>query len=193
MSDGKIILVRHGETEANRAGCFAASDDIKLTGMGHDQAHQLALTIQNQFNPTRLFSSSFKRARQTAAIIARQLRLPVEVLDGVQERNFGCLKGQRYCHMGEMMKADSNYDTRRRWMWIPEEGESLEQVQIRAVGALASVAELYPEEEIVIVSHGAVMETIAAHLANNWDTACVPPNCGMLIVGCSALPSSFRS
>ncbi|MCU1261186.1 MAG: Phosphoglycerate mutase [Bryobacterales bacterium] len=185
--EARIILVRHGETEANRLGCFAASEDIALTDTGREQAEELALKIQTQFRPHKVISSAFHRARQTAVIIARQLGLPVEVIPGIQERDFGCLRGEPYERMGGIMRKDNLYDPERRWLWAPEGGESLEEVRLRAIGALEKIQTCYPQEEVVVVSHGAVMESVVAHLANNWKTACVPPNCGMVLVESGSL------
>jgi broad specificity phosphatase PhoE len=47
-SAGRIILIRHGETEANRSRCFADSDDIPLTDTGRSQSHALALRLSRE-------------------------------------------------------------------------------------------------------------------------------------------------
>lgn len=184
---GRIILVRHGETEANRIGSFAASEDIALTNTGREQAEELALKIQTQFRPHKVFSSAFLRARQTAGIVAHRLGLPVEVIPGIQERDFGCLRGQPYERMGGLMRNDTLYDPERRWLWAPAGGESLEEVRARAIGALEKIQTCYPRKEVVVVSHGAVMESVLAHLAGDWKAACVPPNCGMVLVESGSL------
>jgi broad specificity phosphatase PhoE len=185
--EGRIILVRHGETEANRLGYFAVSDDIPLTVKGREQARALALSIQQQFSARKVFSSEFRRARQTAEVIAGQLGLQVEVIPGIHERNFGALKGQPYREMGCMMRNDASYDPRKRSLWAPENGESLESVRLRAVAALQNVLTLSDGKDIVVVSHGAVMESIAAHLSEDWESASVPQNCGILLIERSRL------
>src|ERR1700759_3478401 len=103
---GRIILERHGETDANRSGCFADSDQIPLTDAGRRQAEDAARRLAADFCPRRLLSSSFARARETSGIIARTLGLEVEVIEGIHERDFGCLKGHPYARLGEMMAAD---------------------------------------------------------------------------------------
>lgn len=179
---GRIILVRHGETEANRIGCFAASEDIQLTDLGRQQAEEVASSLERQFQPSMVYSSRFHRARQTAEIIAARFGLPVQTLPGVHERDFGCLKGEPYRHMGAMMKSDTAYDPEKRWLWAPHGGESLETVRARAIVALEALQTLHPRTDVVVVSHGAVMETVAAHLSGDWTTAHVPPNCGLIVI-----------
>jgi probable phosphoglycerate mutase len=132
-------------------------------------------------------SSEFLRARQTAELIGEQLGLQFEVISGIHERNFGALKGQPYLKMGGMMQNDASYDPRKRWLWAPEKGESLESVRLRAVIALQNTEAAAEGEDVVVVSHGAVMESIAAHLSDDWENASVPQNCGIMLIERSRL------
>ncbi len=177
-----IILVRHGETEANRLKCFAASDDIELTDVGRQQAHEQGRAIRARFHPARVYSSEFTRALQTAEIVARELGLTVEVLPGIHERDFGSLRGAPYHEMGALMRSDRDYDAAKRWLWTPPGGESLDAVQRRALAALQAVGANCGGEAVVVVSHGAVMEAVSAALSGDWGMASVPQNCEMLVI-----------
>jgi broad specificity phosphatase PhoE len=186
QTSGKILLVRHGETDANRLRCFAESDEIFLTGAGERQAQELAARLAASFRPHALFSSPFVRARQTGEIIARTLKIPSDVIAGLHERDFGCLKGQPYGRLGEMMSADILCDPARSWMWTPPGGESLDDVRRRAMAAIDNLRELYPAKELIVVSHGAVIQSICAHITGQWTEKSVPPNCGMVVIGYEA-------
>jgi broad specificity phosphatase PhoE len=163
-SKSQIILVRHGETEANVRGCFADSDDIPLTEAGRIQSGDLARRLSREFCPQVVVSSTFLRARQTSGIIADELGLETEAIAGIQERNFGCLRGLPYERLGV---SDPQ--------WSPEGGESLNDVRRRAIEAIESLRDRYPDEEIVMVTHGGVIQAVCGH-------ASVPPNCGLVIV-----------
>lgn len=179
-AEGKVILVRHGETEANRRKCFAESDDIPLTETGRRQAHELAARLAHEFRPQILCSSEFARARETSAIIAGVHGLQPETIPGIHERNFGCLKGHPYDRMVEAMSADPFYDATRSWQWTPAGGESLDDVRRRAIAALGAARARYPGKDIVIVCHGAVIQAICAHIDGKWSESFVPPNCGLV-------------
>jgi broad specificity phosphatase PhoE len=174
----KIILIRHGETEANRKRCFAESSEIPLTDAGRHQARALASYLAANFQPGVLLSSEFLRAWQTSEIIADALHLKAEVIAGIHERDFGCLKGLPYSGLGEMMLLNAAVP----WMWSPPGGESLHQVQQRAVAAIELLRVRYPEQEVVLVSHGAVIQAICAHITGEWTEASVPPNCGIVVI-----------
>ncbi|HEX4133886.1 MAG TPA: histidine phosphatase family protein [Bryobacteraceae bacterium] len=175
---GRIILIRHGETEANRLRCFADSDDIPLTETGRSQSHALALRLSREFRAQVLICSPFRRAQETGEIIGRVLGLTVETLRGIQERDFGCLRGQPYEHLGAR-KSSAGHDP----SWSPEGGESLNDVRRRAIEAIESLRNRYPDQEIVVVCHGAVIQAICAHIAGEWIEGSVPSNCGFVTIG----------
>lgn len=179
---GRIILVRHGETDANRQRCFADSDDIPLTDTGRNQARELALRLSREFRPEVLVSSEFLRARQTSEIIADVLGLSTEAIRGIHERDFGCLKGYPYERLGEMM-AHSGVEP---WKWSPRGGESLDDVRRRAMEAIEALRVRYPRREIVVVCHGAVIQGICAHITGKWSETSVPANCGLVTIGYEA-------
>jgi broad specificity phosphatase PhoE len=171
-----IILVRHGETDANLRRCFADSDNIPLTDLGRLQARELAARLSREFRPEVLVSSHFLRARQTSEIIANALGLTPEPIQGIHERDFGSLKGHPYERLGE---AASLADP---WLWSPPGGESLDDVRRRAMAAIEALRLRYPVREIVVVTHGAVILSICGHITGRLLETSVPPNCGIATI-----------
>ena len=179
---GRLILVRHGESTANRDRCFTITDDVPLTDLGRQQASETALRIARRFAPASVISSTFARARETAQIIAAELRLETEVVADLHERNFGCLKGQPYEAFTELVLHDPVYDPAKDWLWRPEGGESHEDVRSRVITVIEEVRMRYLDQDVVVVSHGAVMRSVWAHLAGTWQDAYLPPNGGIVLV-----------
>jgi broad specificity phosphatase PhoE len=183
---GKLIFVRHGETDANRERIFAISDDIPLNETGRRQAYESATRIAKRFCPQRVLSSYFLRARQSAEIIAKELELPLGIFDGIHERDLGCLKGEPYEKELELAEQDPEYDSSRKWLWRPLGGESFEDVRLRVGDALEALRQQYGGEEVVVVTHGGVMLSLWSHLANSWEGAEAPANCGLILVSYDA-------
>ena len=52
----------------------------------------------------------------------------------------------------------------------------------RVAPILDRVARDYPDDEIIIVSHGGVMRSVWAHVTGKWEGAHVPPNCGIVLI-----------
>jgi broad specificity phosphatase PhoE len=178
----RIVLVRHGETEANVRGHFAESDEIPLTENGRLQARSLALRLARDFNPSALISSTFLRARQTSDILARVLGLNPEVIAGIHERNFGSLRGHPYSRVAEFMSADDLGDPDKVRTWRPEGGESLEDVRRRAIAALEDLRVRYAGRQILVVCHGAVIRSICSHITGEWGENYILPNCAAVVI-----------
>jgi len=175
---GKLIMVRHGESEGNAIRRFTTSGDAKITELGRRQAHEAALKIKLTFKPTLVIASTFARARETGRIIAGVLRIPIEYEAEFREQSLGDLAGQPY----ESVANDPTFDPKRSWVWRAPGGKSHEDVLRRVAPVIDRVARQYPNDEIVIVSHGGVMRSVWAHVTGKWENAHVPPNCGIVVI-----------
>ncbi len=141
---GKLIMVRHGESEGNRDRRFTSSPEVPITELGRQQALDAAHRIAIKFKPRLVISSPYRRARQTSEIIAGELGLPIEVVHDLHERDLGVLKGQSYDLLRDLAGQDSGYDPKRGWLWRPEGGESYEDVRKRVIVAIEDIRRRYP-------------------------------------------------
>ncbi len=92
------------------------------------------------------------------------------------------LKGQPWHQHAALTAADPNYDEEREWLWRPPGGESYEDVRQRVMPVLESLRSRHAAEELVIVSHGAVMRAIWSQLTGAWINSFIPSNCALLLV-----------
>jgi len=177
---GRLILVRHGESEGNRARRFSRDPDIALTDTGVEQARTSGLLIARHFRPSSIVASSYHRARHTARIIAETIGFGGEVLvePDLRERAIGELAGAPY----NAMREHPEYDVARFWEWRPAGGESLLDVQLRAAPVLTRLTARHPGEDVVVVSHGGVMLALCAHVEGGWTRPRVARNCEVLVV-----------
>jgi broad specificity phosphatase PhoE len=175
---GKLIMVRHGESEGNAIRRFTMSGEAKITDLGRRQALEAAQRIKQMFQPILVIASTFARARETGLIIAAELGIPIEYEAEFREMSLGDLAGKPY----ESIANDPTFDPKRSWLWRAPNGESHEDVLKRVAPVLDRVAAKYPDDEIVIVSHGGVMRAVWAHVTGSWENAHVPPNCGIVVI-----------
>jgi broad specificity phosphatase PhoE len=176
---GRLILVRHGESEGNRERRFTTTPSVPLTERGRAQARAVARRIARSFKPELVVASPYARARETAGIIAQALGLAFEIEPNLFERRFGSLAGESY----DVETAALAFDPSARWEWRPPGGgESFADVQTRIAPVLSRLARENPDRELVIVSHGAVMLTAWIHLTGVIAGAGVPSNCGIVLV-----------
>src|SRR5262245_49284595 len=121
---GRLLLIRHGESEGNRDRVFTRTPDVPLTPIGRQQARETAEFLRKRYAPTLLVSSPFTRAQQTAEIIGEVLGLSPSIDDDLQERSYGEYAGLPYD------TARPQFDPNAYWSWRPPGGETLEEVVV---------------------------------------------------------------
>jgi broad specificity phosphatase PhoE len=175
----KLILVRHGESLGNRDRIYAVSPhDLPLTELGYRQAQHAAQRIAELFQPRLVVTSAYRRASETARIIAGVLGQPLEFESNLHEREFGAHRGRSY----DSFLTEPDYDPQRPWAWKPQGGESYEDVRARVGPILDRLAAAHAGTDVVVVSHGGVMACLWAYVTGSWENAHVPPNCGIVLV-----------
>jgi len=176
---GRLVLVRHGESEGNRDRVFTLTPEVPITARGADQARASGRVIRERYRPAHLVSSPFLRARQTAAIVAETLghAREIEIVPDLRERSYGALAGAP----GDTPRPD--LDPARYWEWCPPGGESLDEVARRVGAALDALVQAWPSDDVVVVSHGGVMLALHKHVQGAWGTPRqVTRNAGIVVV-----------
>ncbi len=154
----RIILVRHGQTEWNRVERFRGQIDLALNKVGQAQARKVATRLA-EVPITAVYSSPLRRAMETAQPTAQKLGLPVIPLPGLMDINYGEWQGQT---PGEVSQRYP--DLYQQWLDAPHtvrfpQGESLEDVRLRAVAALQKVISQH-HGPILLVAHQVVNKVL---------------------------------
>ena len=96
-----ILLARHGETDWNVERRIQGNTDIPLNENGIRQAHSLSSYLEREQREkgvplSFVFTSPLKRAEETAEIVGKRLAVPVEVIPGLEEMDFGVCEGKSW-------------------------------------------------------------------------------------------------
>jgi len=177
---GRLLLVRHGQSEGNEVLQFSVSPDILLTPRGEEQARAAGRRIAERFRPSVFVASPYRRARNTAELIAAEVGHagPIRIEHDLRERSIGELAGAPY----DAMHTHPTYRADRFWEWRPGGGESLEDVAVRAGAVLDRLAEEHRGLDVVVVSHGGTMLALCARIEREWARARVARNCELVVV-----------
>ena len=174
---GRLLLIRHGESEGNRDRVFTRTPEVPLTPTGRQQARETAQFVRERYEPALLVSSPFTRARQTAEIIGEVLGLQHSVEEDLRERSYGEYAGLPYD------TVRPQFDSKAYWDWRPPGGETLEEVAVRVGRALDRISASAHHHDVVVVSHGAVMMALWRHVTGEWAMpGRVVRNAGILLV-----------
>jgi len=160
---GKLILVRHGESELNKANLFFGQLDPELTKEGVIQAEKTKEILKDA-KYSEIYTSPLKRAKKTAEIININ-NLEIRESNSLKELNFGILEGLAY---EEILKKypDSAKEWEENWeTYNYETGESVEELQIRVIEFIESLD--LENKNIVVVCHFGVISCIFSHYFSN--------------------------
>jgi broad specificity phosphatase PhoE len=146
-----ILLVRHGETDANAARILQRPD-VPLNQRGIRQAEQLARRLI-AYGFAHVICSDLLRARMTAAPLAAHSGSSIEETPLLQERNFGDLRGTPY---GEVAENPFGPD------FAPPNGEDWPTFHARVAAAFALIVHRSRRVNgtLVVVTHGLVCRAL---------------------------------
>jgi Fructose-2,6-bisphosphatase len=155
----KLILVRHAETEWNRLGRCQGFADLELNDNGRKQVKELAKSLREKTISV-VYSSDLRRAVDTAKAIADYHGLGVKVDPDLREMNQGDLEGLTFDAIRERYAGLLN-----EWRENPESvrlplGETLKEVQERALRAVERMYDKHNGETVVAVSHNFTIATL---------------------------------
>jgi uncharacterized phosphatase len=145
-----LYLVRHGETDWNKARRIQGSTDIPLNSTGRNQAATAgALLSRREWDA--IVASPLSRAFETASIIAREVGLPEpETFESLVERRYGEAEGLNYQQVDTRFPGDTEVPGR----------ETRDEVTERVVPTLLEIASRYPGGSVIVVSHGGVIRSV---------------------------------
>ncbi len=158
----EIMLVRHAENDWVRTGKLAGwTPGVHLNEHGRLQAAALAERLSTM-RIAAIYSSPLERTLETAEAIAAHFPgMTVQSLDALGEVRFGAWQGQplRKLRREPLWRLVQTYPSR---VVFPG-GESFREAQLRAVGALETLAGRHARQRIVVVSHSDIIKLVLAH------------------------------
>ena len=147
-------LVRHGEHVLAGRVLAGRTPGVGLSERGRAEIAVVAERLAAE-NIAALYSSPLQRTKETAEILSARLDLPIGYREDVVELDFGEWTGLTF----NQVRADQRWELWRscRSIAAVPGGESMRQVQDRAVGALLDLHRTHRDGSLIIVSHGDVI------------------------------------
>ena len=148
-----LLLVRHGESEANRLGFFAGQIDVPLLEKGELQAHLAGAYISENYKVGKVYSSDLKRAYKTGRIIADITGADLIADTRLREIDAGLWQGKKFDELiscyGEGYSCWLNDIGNCKC----EGGESVRQLGKRILQSLTEIAKAECGQTVVIATH----------------------------------------
>jgi broad specificity phosphatase PhoE len=159
----ELILIRHGETAYNVSDTFRGRADIPLDETGIKQAGLLGDYLKNE--PIDIvYSGPLQRALKTAEAVAAPHGLSVNTVENLNDIDCGEWEGLTVKEVQERYE-----DIYQDWLDTPEQvklpgGESLEDVQNRALPLMQDAVTRVGDGKVALVSHRAVLKVLICSL-----------------------------
>lgn len=158
-----VLLARHGETDWNTAKRIQGTTDIPLNDNGLKQAQLLYQSLAGEkVNVSRIYCSRQKRALKTAETVGAYYKVPVQVIHGLEEMNFGIFEGHTWEEIAALYPDElDQWQSDKRYHRVPD-GESCQDLLERLFLAFEQIAgeteaATSAGDDILIITHGMVI------------------------------------
>lgn len=159
----KLYLIRHAEAEGNLYRVYQGQYDTLLTETGMLQVQALGERFRD-VHVDAVYSSDLYRAACTAAVICRMKGLPLHRVPALREIDVGSRQAKA---MGDIRRAvrlgEVSYSGEQGGAGVWG-GETPDQVRDRMLATLQTIAAAHDGQTVAVVSHGAAIQYVAAHI-----------------------------
>ncbi len=153
----KLLVIRHGESEADLLDVHEGRADFALTERGHRQAEAMANYVADNYNISKIYASTLTRAKQTAQHLSDKTGISIVFDESLMEFNNGLLAGlpravvrEKYPEVPDLPIDKAVYGQ-----------ESQVEFRKRAENALSRILREAENDEIIaVVSHGGMINQL---------------------------------
>ena len=160
----RLLLVRHGESVANRQGIFAGYYDAELEENGRIQAQKTASYIVNEYQVDKVYASDLKRAYETGKAVADLAGVEIVAKEGLREIYGGDWEGVPFADLPVLFPIEYN-------VWMKEiqntccpNGESIRELGKRIYHTVEEIAKENKGKTVVIATHATPIRVLESML-----------------------------
>lgn len=157
----KVILVRHAQTQWNRAGVIQGQQDSPITERGERETAALLAALEDEgYTAECVFSSPLARARSMGEKLAALFQAPLVIDAALMEQSFGRYEGLST----QKLQAEADALFAHDATFSPPGGESLVQAVQRMLAFLQLQHTRAAHKAFCVVCHGHVTQGLLARL-----------------------------
>ncbi len=165
---GRLVLLRHGQSQWNLENRFTGWVDVPLSPKGEEEARAAGRKL-TQFRFDRAYTSVLKRAIDTLRIVLEEIGqtgIPIEKDQALNERMYGELQGLNKAETMQKYGAQQVKLWRRGYEIRPPGGESLKDTAGRVLPYYESriKPDLLAGRTVLISAHGNSLRALVMDL-----------------------------
>ncbi|MGO9621098.1 MAG: histidine phosphatase family protein [Desulfobaccales bacterium] len=159
LTPTRLYLVRHGQVAEGHTNRYHGHNDIGLSPQGERQLQELAAQLQGA--PLQgIYASDLTRSLNGAGTISQGRELAPQVVPEFREINFGAWEGLTFAEILEQYPSQLEARFRDLPSFRIPGGESLEDVQARALPRLRELLGRHRDAAFLIVAHAGINRVI---------------------------------
>lgn len=163
----RLLLIRHGESEANNEGIFAGNKDVKLKERGIEQAKKTAEYIAENYEVDCVYASDLRRAYKTGEIIAVALGQKVIADKRLREIYAGEWEGKKFTELEKNFADDYTCWLTDIGNCVCSGGECVKELGERIFKVILEIAEKNNGKTVVIVTHATPIRALQCVLGGH--------------------------
>ena len=157
-----LIITRHGYSEYNKTRMYTGQVDVALTDLGLRQAAKTAEYVAETYKIDAIYSSDLKRAMSTAIPLSEKLGIPVIKEPLIKEIYGGLWENKLMPEIDKLYHEDYQLYKTTIGLARCTGGESLAELQARALEGMKKIAEENDGKTVFVATHGGVLLTLAS-------------------------------
>lgn len=167
----KIYLIRHSESIDDIENCYGGIADFDLTENGRNTVKEYSKQFID-FGVEKIYTSPYKRAYQTAEILAENKKIEIEKVIDIRELNsYGILSGVNKDIAKEIFSSVFDMEEFKNIGYYLGKtflgGEDINEFDIRVKNSMKYVIEKSKDLKVIaIITHGGVYRSIFKNILN---------------------------
>lgn len=166
---GKLVLVRHHESEWNKKGLWTGVHDSHLTQYGFEKSEEMGELVKDicfDYAFASMQVRSIETLSSMLSVCMADANLPTEHNKALNERDYGDYTGKSKWDMEKILGEEEFDKLRRSWDYPIPNGETLKMVYERSIPFfLEKILPLINQgKNVLVVSHGNCIRTLIKYI-----------------------------
>lgn len=171
---GKLVIVRHHESEWNKLGKWTGVTDVHLTEYGFEKSAEMGALVKDICFDYAFASAQVRSIETLSSMLSVCMAdsvIPTEYIKELNERDYGDYTGKNKWEMQKILGNEEFNKLRREWDYKVPNGETIKMVYERAVPFFINrvVPLLNQNKNVLIVSHGNTIRSLIKYIENIKD------------------------
>lgn len=170
---GKLVIIRHSESEWNALGKWTGHTDVHLSAKGFKESALMGEKLKDIKFDFAYHSEQIRTLETLEGVLdaSGQLDVPYATAAAINERDYGVYTGKNKWEVQNEIGEKAFYDIRRGWDMPVPSGETLKTVYNRALPFYKKTVliRLAKGENVLLVAHGNSIRSLMKYIEDIAD------------------------